>query len=33
MKRVINMSGVVHINDALMWGYERGGSYVSCSNL
>jgi len=32
-EHVINMSGEVHINDTLMWGYERGGSYVSCSHL
>jgi len=30
---VINMNGEVHINDFLVWGYERGGSYVSCSHL
>jgi len=24
---VINMSEEVHINDALMWGYEREGSF------
>ena len=29
----INMSGKVHINDALMWGYEQGGLYVLCSYL
>jgi len=33
LERVINMSREVHINDTLMWGYERGGSYVSCSHL
>ena len=33
LERMINMSGEGHINDALVWGYERGGSYVLCSNL
>jgi len=30
---MINMSEKVHINDALVWGYGRGGSYVSCLHL
>jgi len=30
---VINISREVHINDALMWEYEWGGSSVSCSHL
>jgi len=33
MERVINMSGEVHINDTLVWGYEWGGLYVPCSHL
>jgi len=28
-----NMSEEVHINDTLVWGYKRGGSYVKCSHL
>ena len=30
---VINMSGEVHINDTIVWGYKRGGSYIPCSHL
>jgi len=33
LEHVINISEEVHINDTLEWGYERGGSYVSCSHL
>jgi len=33
MECVVNMSGEVHINDTLVWGYEWGGSYVPCSHL
>ncbi|QCE06364.1 hypothetical protein DEO72_LG9g1376 [Vigna unguiculata] len=33
MEHVIDMSGEVHINDTLVWEYERGGSYVPCSHL
>jgi len=27
-EHMINISGEVHINDALVWRYERRGSYV-----
>ena len=30
---VINMSEEVQINDTLVEGYDRGGSYVLCSHL
>jgi len=32
-ERVINTDDEVHIGDTLVWGYERGGMYVSCLHL
>ena len=33
LERVIKMSREVYINDTLVWGFERGGSYILCSHL